>query len=265
MSQHTEATLDDRQIPVDDIGLLDRWRHLRTDLYGNVEPRVDIVGLTCPGEIPAYPALGRPVPFMIDQDLDGCVSADVIEAQVAEAAAVSTGIEPKDAAKLNRSLIRMGHLTPLEAIQFNFRVSGISKACGAQISRHRVGQGHVSSSRRYRSQGAAFVYPLLNGVSEEAEAKDIYRAIEGGIRTTGLIYSYLRGSFASLSKGDARYVIPVSSAQERIWWINARALREFFRLRTHATAEAEIRRLAFMMLALVRKITPSLFTQIDGM
>jgi thymidylate synthase ThyX len=65
-----------------------------------------------------------------------------------------------------------------------------------------------------------------------------------------------------LSKTEARLVIPVSSASERIWWINARAMRDFLKLRLPADAESEIRRLAHLLLDIVYRITPSLFEDI---
>ena len=56
--------------------------------------------------------------------------------------------------------------------------------------------------------------------------------------------------------------MPVSVSTERQWWINARALRDFFRLRLDLAAEWEIRRLAYMLLDLVYMLTPSLFEDI---
>lgn len=44
-----------------------------------------------------------------------------------------------------------------------------------------------------------------------------------------------------IHKEDARLVIPVSTATERTWWINVRALRDFFRLRLAKDAECGYR------------------------
>ena len=231
---------------------MDKWKELRSGLWANTEPSVSLIGLTVPGSR--------------DDDsftLSGgsFVESWEIERQVARAASVSTGVDVKDIDKLNRNLVKLGHHTPLEAIQFNFHVTGISKACGAQISRHRVGQGHVSSSRRYQEQGIHFVYPILDSIEDADDARKIYALTQDSYKDAYFTYTSLRKLGAK--KGDARYVIPTASASERIWWVNARALRDFLRLRLHPTAESEIRRLATMIHGIVSKITPTLFEDIE--
>lgn len=237
--------------------MLDPWKSLREKLFGNVEPEVELIGLTCPG-LPGH-KYGF-YPDIADEDIYPFVNNSAIESQVALAASVSSGVIPKDFVRLNKKLIEFGHHTPLEAIQFNFKISGISKAAGAQISRHRIGQGHVSSSRRYQEQEPAFIYPLLLSIKDEALVATTYNILDNFYRSSFLEYSRFRKF--GISKGDARYLVPVSSAQERVWWINARALRDFFKLRLAPSAEGEIRRLAFMLLDIVYRITPSLFEDI---
>lgn len=236
---------------------MDKWRELRSGLWANTEPEVSLVALTCPGNFDPN-----------DDDDDIYFRAEGInfhpehlERIVARAASVSTGVDVKSSTALVAKLIKLGHHTPLEAIQFNFHVTGISKACGAQISRHRVGQGHVSSSRRYQEQGIQFVYPVLDSIENPDDARKIYALTQDSFKDAYFTYMSLRKLGAK--KGDARYVIPTASASERIWWINARALRDFLRLRLHPTAEAEIRRLATMIHGIVSKITPTLFEDID--
>ncbi len=226
--------------------MIDRWKHLRVNLYGNVEPVVSLIGITTPGQLDG--GSFKPSSALIQP-----VS---LEAQVAQAASVSTGVEPKDVLNLNQKLIQLGHHTPLEAIQYNFKVDGISKACSAQLSRHRI-SGHVSSSRRYQKQKEAFVYPILEKVEDEAVAETTYQILADIFKRSMLEYQRLQAY--GLKKGDIRYLVPVASACSRIWWINARSLRNFFNLRLHESAEQEIRRLAFMLLFIVMEITPSLF------
>lgn len=232
---------------------IDKYKHLRTNLWANTEPSVELVGLTVPGSWDDY---------SFTLPCGSFVESWEIERQVAKAATVSTGVDVKDQDKLNRNLIKLGHYTPLEAIQFNFHIKGISKAAGAQISRHRIGQGHVSSSRRYQEQGASFIYPLLDNIESEDTARQIYSVIQDDYRESYGQYLGLRK--LGLKKGDCRYVIPTASSQERIWWVNARALRDFFRLRLDSTAESEIRRLAYMILAIAKQITPVVFEEFNA-
>lgn len=231
----------------------DQWKHLREDLYGNTEPEVKLVGMTNPGVLATY---RKKVYFASDES----VYQDRIENMVNEAATMSTGADLKDSKPFITHLIRMGHLTPLECIQYNFEISGISKACGAQLSRHRIGQGHVSSSRRYMEQRVAFVYPTLESIKYVDEAKTTYRIFEEHFESAIISYNLLRKE--GLSKTDSRLIMPSAIASQRMWWINARALRDFFRLRLHKSAESEIRRLAQMVLDEVMQITPTLFEDI---
>lgn len=225
----------------------DKWAYLRKDLFGNIEPNVILLATTQP--------VGH---FNTD------LYPNIIEKIPADAASTSYDktIATVDASrKLNTKLINLGHLTPFESIQFNFKVSGISKACAAQMSRHRIGQGHVSLSRRYTSQKPNFIYPLLTYVNDENEAKKIYTSIATHNIDSYNLYMELRNK--GITKQDARMVIPVSVATERNWFVNARALRDFLKLRLDPAAEWEIRRLAELLLSIVMHLTPSIFEDIE--
>jgi thymidylate synthase (FAD) len=258
----------------------DPWKDLREDCFGNVEPEVKLEGLTVPvawNDLAGDSEAPGPLALQSGDRIDN----REIEILPALAAGTSYGSREKlegdmeRALKLNRNLIKLGHHTPLEAIQLNFHVSGISKACGAQISRHRVGQGHVSASRRFQAQGPRFVYPLLAYIKERQTAEAWLSWLSDVNRYAFERYLVMRGDADQadlqqtpdtpapadefLHKEDARLAIPVSTATERSWWINARALRDFFRLRLAADAEWEIRRIAQMMFNIVYPMFPSLF------
>lgn len=234
--------------------LHDPWKYLRTDCFGNQEPNIVLEAVTAPVEV-------------LEKHVDTREFWSAVETMPAWSAAISYGSREKlDGAhdkqvSLNRKLIELGHHTPLESIQFNFHVTGISKACGAQLSRHRIGQGHVSSSRRFQSQGMAFVYPILGYIKDEAQARGALEIISEVNRQAYDVYEKLRND-RKLHKEDARRVIPVASSQERIWWVNARALRDFLRLRLPRDAEWEIRRVAILVYNIVSEVAPSLFEDV---
>lgn len=232
---------------------LDRWSDLRArlKLFGNVEPTVKLVGITTPTEIVCSP-------FMLPNNNE---YSNKIEQLVPKSAQMSTNATIQDYYKLTKTLLKLGHLTPFEAVQFNFQIEGISKACSAQMSRHRVGTGHVSSSRRYQKQGPLFVYPPLNYVEDMNKVASVYTHISSCYESSYQDYYALVNNLG-LKKGDSRFIVPVGSSSSRIMWINARALRHFFELRLHKTAEEEIRRLAYLILDVVMKITPALFEDI---
>jgi thymidylate synthase (FAD) len=258
----------------------DPWKNIRKDLFGNVEPTVELEAITMPVKYPAKYVVGNRVDSLADRlqvnlsrpDLAGpaCIDARDIEELPAIAAGVSYGSKDKmesdheRAIKLNKKLIEMGHHTPLEAIQLNLYITGISKACGAQISRHRAGQGHVSASRRFQTAEPKFVYPVLDYIDNLDNAEGVLNSLSQANQDAYGCYQGLReGKWFMdcpvVHKEDARMVLPVSYATERSWWINVRALRDFFRLRLAADAETEIRRLAFMVFDTVKPLLPSLF------
>ena len=232
--------------------MTDKWRHLREHLWANAEPSVKLVAITAPVSTDEFDGESITTPEFLEPDN--------IEGLVARAAAVSTGIEPKDSQKLVQKLIKLGHMVPTEFVNFTFLITGISKACSAQISRHRMAS-IVSASRRYKEQGAAFVYPLLENIEDEATASRIYLLLADSYKESYNNYLGLRDMGAK--KGDCRYVSPVASATAKAWCINARSLHNFLQLRLYPTAEAEIRRLANLLLNIVNKITPTLFEDIN--
>ena len=233
----------------------DPWKDVRAEVcFGNVEPSVQLQAITSHA-VSIHGALPEYVAFGLTEALPA-LSAGISYDKIANNKPLM------DLHKLNEKLIRLNHLTPLESIQFNFLVSGISKACGAQLSRHRIGQGHVSLSRRYTQQKPEFVYPMLDYVTDPEQAQAIYGVFSGGIQDAYERYQQLRRPVIGVQKADARYLIPVATSTSRHWWINARALRDFFRLRLQPNAESEIRRLAGMVYNAVIAITPSLFKDI---
>jgi thymidylate synthase (FAD) len=254
----------------------DKWKHLREGLYGNVEPKVTLEAVTVPlrrgsqNDIESARFDPRKYHYLTKPYIN-TLDWDSIEQLPALAAGVSYGSKEKmesdseKAIALNRNLIKRGHFTPLEAIQLNFHISGISKACGAQISRHRIGQGHVSASRRFKTAEPKFIYPVLDYIDNETYVEGAYSLISASNRDAYETYVDIREGKRGycgqppLHKEDARVVLPISYATERTWWINVRALRDFFRLRLAADSEWEIRRLAWMMYDMVAPLLPSLF------
>ena len=223
----------------------DPWFSLRQSNFGNEEPEIKLIAITTP--------IGSYDP----EDPKGN-----IECIPAIAAGTSYNKEANSIEKakaLNKKLIKMGHNVPIESIQYNFHITGLSKAAGAQMSRHRS-QNHVSLSRRYTQQQPKFVYPTLNYMKNEDEVEATYKLMSGACENAYRAYKFLIDTGAK--KQDARLVMPVNVATTRNAWANARALRDFFRLRLDPAAEEEIRRLAFMLLDIVYTATPSLFEDI---
>jgi thymidylate synthase (FAD) len=225
----------------------DPWKSIRKSVcFGNEEPKVKLTAITTPIE-----------------DLEDTNPASYIECMPAIVATTSydSSVDTiEKATALNKKLLKLKHDTPFEVIQYVFEVSGISKAASAQASRHRTGQGHISLSRRYTQQQPKFIYPPLEYMKNKDEVEATYQLMSGACENAFRAYKFLIDTGAK--KQDARLIMPVNVATTRKWWINARALRDFFRLRLDPAAEWEIRRLAFMLLDIVYAATPSIFEDI---
>ena len=222
----------------------DPWKQIRQGCFGSVEPNVELTAYT-------------------DTDNQGIWQSVNFEDIPAYSAGISYDKEfygHPAAIRLNKQLIKMGHLTPLESIQFNFLITGISKACGSQMSRHRVGQGHISLSRRYTKQQPKFIYPTLEYVESEMAVRGIYNSLSVYCESCFEYYKEMLEN--GLKKQDARLLMPINVSTSRHFWINARALRDFLRLRLAPDAEWEVRRLAMILLNIVYVATPSLFEDI---
>lgn len=253
----------------------DKWKILRKDLYGNVEPSVELRAIT----VPIILGNEMETDFYFSEALTGDLHDEIDFKQIEQLPAISAGVsygateklenDNERAIKLNKKLIADGHDTPLEAIQMNFRVKGLSKTAGAQLSRYRTGNGHVSASRRFRTAGISFVYPLLEYIDDKDSAEGVLNSIA---RVNEDAYDCYKGfregkwfmNCPVIHKEDARQVLPVSYATEREWWVNVRALRYIFKQRLKADTESELRRLCWMIYDMIQPLMPSLFCDIDA-
>ena len=154
--------------------------------------------------------------------------------------------------KLIHKLIQSGHHSVFEHIHMIFTVDGISRACLAQLSRHRFISMSVKSQRYVNHKNAQFtdsfsfdevdqVYPFY--VSE------IKRAIDA--------YSYLVEEHG-ISKEDARMLLPNAITTSLVLSLNLRALMDISKERLCINAQQEIRELITLMCDSVFEIYPSI-------
>ena len=224
----------------DQLDQLNKWEHLRLPLFRNEEVGVKLVALTKP--------------------VDDSMSTESLPAFTARQSHESNGTHENDL-QLNQKLIAWGHTTPLEAVQFVFHVSGISKSLAGQWTRHRAGIGWTFRSTRYVSAGEnKFIYPALEYIDNESKAKEVLglyeKANEMAVNNYNLIVS------AGVKNQEARRIMPVDWSTSCYCYINARSLRHFFDLRLSPYAEWEIRRLAYMMFNVSVDLCPTIFKDI---
>ncbi|MDD2422093.1 MAG: FAD-dependent thymidylate synthase [Heliobacteriaceae bacterium] len=162
------------------------------------------------------------------------------------------GMTGKKSAALLDKLVGMGHFSPLEHASFTFAVSGISRVTSHQLVRHRIASYSQRSQRYVREDAFDYVVPPAVAANPEARAK--FEALMAEIARA---YSELA---ACVPPEDARYVLPNACTTAIVCTFNTRSLLNFFTHRLCTRAQWEIRQLAGLMLAEVKKVAPQLFT-----
>ncbi|NLP41902.1 MAG: FAD-dependent thymidylate synthase [Veillonellaceae bacterium] len=154
--------------------------------------------------------------------------------------------------KLVTKIVDMGHSSTLEHASFTFAIEGVSRVLTHQLVRHRIAS-YSQQSQRYVSEHD-FEYILPPTVAANPAAKEKFEALMDNIRAT-----YDELVELGVHKEDARYCLANATETKIVVTMNARALLNFFSLRCCTRAQWEIRKMAELMLAEVRKVAPLLF------
>lgn len=172
--------------------------------------------------------------------------------------------------KLIQSTQESGHNSITEHVTFTFAIAGISRACLAQLTRHRIASYSVRSQRYITEGGAYCVTPnsicQVDGVRELYNmaidfANHSYKTIQHQLETKYLSDGFSKTDARTKANEDARFVLPNATETQLIVTMNARSLYNFFALRTCNRAQWEIRELANEMLAACKEVAPVLFAK----
>lgn len=181
----------------------------------------------------------------------------------ADITALREKIEAGDQKAFVEKLMKIGHLSPIEHASFTFAVEGISRACSHQLVRHRLAS-YSQQSQRYVSEEKGFDYVIPPVVREDAELRGYFESFMAEAQKA---YSHLvkrlneRGIQGEAANQDARFVLPNAAETKIMVTMNARELLHFFRQRCCNRAQWEIRAMAERMLALVKEISPVIFSK----
>lgn len=135
-----------------------------------------------------------------------------------------------------RRCIANGHTSVLEHASATFRIEGISRACLAQLTRHRIASYSVESQRYCEAgRGDWYVTPL----ALEGDELEAYRA-----SMEAAMAAYEDALAHGVRKEDARYLLPMATKTNLVMTINARSLQNLLSLRLAPAAQWEIRELA---------------------
>lgn len=145
--------------------------------------------------------------------------------------------------KFVRKLIKSKHLTPIETVQINFAIIGVSRALMAQLTRHRIATFCIKS-QRYVIEKDQFEYIIPKTVHDNNDLNLLYD-YENFMRKVQIFYDKMIK--AGIPVEDARFVLPNAASTSIGVSFNLRSLMHFMELRLCSHAQWEIRELAQLM------------------
>ena len=160
------------------------------------------------------------------------------------------------ARSLIKRIVSCGHETIIEHASFTFSAEDVSRALTHELVRHRIAS-YTQQSQRYISFDG--VDPLSSFKRSEKIDKD-----EGAKKLFDEALEKCADSYKKmLEKGipaeDARLALPNAMLNNITITMNARALKNFFRLRCCNRALWEIHELADEMLRQTKAVAPAIF------
>lgn len=158
------------------------------------------------------------------------------------------------AQRLTRQMVKSGHHSTIEHMNFTFAIEGVSRACTHQLVRHRIASYSQQSQRYVKADSFLDNAIKPHTVAAKAEASAKFDAL---MQQIAKCYNEL--TEMGIPAEDARFVLPNAAETKIVVTMNARSLLHFFEERCCTRAQWEIRELANLMLAEVRKVAPTLF------
>lgn len=169
---------------------------------------------------------------------------------VEQCASVCYGSEPDfHDYRIAKGCAKTGHMSVFEHAYFTFRVAEISRACLAQLTRHRHFSFSVRSQRYCDESTIGCIIPPT--VTEEQ-----YDILMQSYSDSIDKYAFLTSS--GMAKEDARMVLPNAAETELYMSMNARALIEASHLRLCNRAQDEIRTMLGKMKKEVEQVSPEI-------
>lgn len=158
-----------------------------------------------------------------------------------------------EVARLLHQVIRHGHTSVLEHINFTFAIEGISRALSHQLVRHRMASYTQHSQQRSDEKDFAFTIP-----PEIRRNSELAKEFQEKVRT--LAEFYTRAIEAGIPKGQARYILPNACVTRIIMTMNARSLFNLISQRTCGVEEWEFRTLASKIHRILLEVAPNIFS-----
>lgn len=144
--------------------------------------------------------------------------------------------KPTPSPKRVRRCAKAGHMSVFEHASATFIVEGISRACLAQLTRHRIASYSVTS-QRYCKVGGEDWYVMPPSIADT----EFERRFKANMSAAKMDYEE---ALTFNAREDARYLLPEATKTSLVMTINASSLQNFLTLRLDSHAQWEIRGLA---------------------
>ena len=154
--------------------------------------------------------------------------------------------------RIAKGCAKAGHMSVYEHAYFTFHVSGISRACLAQLSRHRHLSLSVRSQRYCDESGNGILGCIIPKSFNDEQLEIAMQTYREEIDK----YKVLLAS--GVAKEDARMVLPNAMETELYLSANARALIEASHLRLCNRAQEEIRTMFGKMKEEIKQVSPEI-------
>ena len=146
------------------------------------------------------------------------------------------------------------HSSPLEHVSFSFSIEGISRACLAQLTRHRTFKFNVQSQRYINAENFSVVMPDLSYIGDKEKEQMTREYMWSMYEEIFDLYKVMVRN--GVKKEDARAILPQATTCNLIVTMDLNNFRNFLRQRKCIHAQKEIRELAFTMIDLLKPHIP---------
>jgi thymidylate synthase (FAD) len=170
-----------------------------------------------------------------------------------------------------RNLIRNGHESVLEHVNWSILITGISRALTHQLVRHRAGFAFSQLSQQYHDETEALFAPpyelrqdlfkLRAWARMMLRFREVYAdTLSDLTKEQGKMYSSLAQREKKRAvRSAARGILPNCTETKIVTTANARALRHFLSVRGAIPGDYEMRELSVKLLSVVGAEAPHLF------
>lgn len=168
---------------------------------------------------------------------------------------------------LVRQIIKSGHHSVLEHIQFTLDISGVSRGLLQQFARHRIGVSPSVKSTRYTlGRIKNEDWPFTSNAGLPATNKYLVKTGNEFVDYNSIVQleEVRQGALNGICNDELKYMLPESFVTSMIVTFNARSLRHFFELRLDSHAHWEIRHLAQEILKVIPQEYSLLFEDISA-